>query len=192
MSHKPKPVPANLTALRNVFCSVVTWPTFHLLRSEFILLADIKVPYRFVTEAVFHELKPVPAKLDAEANVCASVVTLATFHVLRSTFILLAPWNVFSIVVTSATFHLLRSKFILLAPWNVFSIVVTSATFHLLRSEFISAALGLPLVADVPPTFRSLEKASLKSFTLLTSQALMSPHLVVASDVLGRSLTHSG
>jgi hypothetical protein len=47
-----------------------------------------------MTEVVSHEPKPVPANLDAPWNVWDSVVTLATFHALRSEFISLAPEKV--------------------------------------------------------------------------------------------------
>jgi hypothetical protein len=75
-----------LDAPLNVFDSVVTLPTFHALRSEFIAVLT-KVFSRVVTEAVFHEAKPVPTNLDAPKNVQYSVVTLVTFHALRSEFI---------------------------------------------------------------------------------------------------------
>jgi hypothetical protein len=64
MSHVGKPAPANLDALRNVYCSVVTLATFHPLRSEFISTAILKVFCRVVTEVVSHDPKPVPANLD--------------------------------------------------------------------------------------------------------------------------------
>ena len=88
--HELKPVPANFDALRNVCCSVATLATLHLLRSEFISPADSKVWDRVVTEAVSHDPKPAPVNLDALVNVYCSVVTLATFHPLRSEFVSLA------------------------------------------------------------------------------------------------------
>jgi len=61
--------------------------TFHALRSEFTLPACLKVWYIEVTEVVFHVLKPNPANFVANKNVPSNVVTLATFHPLRSEFI---------------------------------------------------------------------------------------------------------
>ena len=53
-------------------------------------VAEVKVSAMLVTLAMFHVGKPVPVNLDAPLNVCCSVVTLATFHPLRSEFISLA------------------------------------------------------------------------------------------------------
>ena len=44
MFHVGKPVPVNLDAPLNVFASVSTLATFHLLRSEFISPTKLKVP----------------------------------------------------------------------------------------------------------------------------------------------------
>ena len=58
---------------------------------------------------------------------------------------------------------------------------MAEAVSHLLMAVPTNvAALGLPLLADDPPSFRFFENARLKSPTPLVSQSPMSPHLVVA------------
>jgi len=112
MFHVGKPVPVNLDApdVANVRISVVTLATFHPLRSEFISPAEVKVQARVVTEEVSHESKPIPANLDAPRNVFSSVVTLATFHPLRSEFIAAASLKVWKREVRAVVFHLLKSE----------------------------------------------------------------------------------
>jgi hypothetical protein len=50
-------------------------------------VAVVKVLLMVVTLAMSHDPKPAPANLDALLNAYDSVVTLATFHLLRSEFI---------------------------------------------------------------------------------------------------------
>ena len=160
MFHVGKPSPANLDAPRNVSSSIVTLATFHLLRSEFISPAKVKVDCRVVTEVVSHDPKPVPANLDAPWNVHSSIVTLATFHPLRSEFISAAALKVECREVAEVVVHLLIA-----VPTNV-------------------DAFGLPFTTCEPPvTSRFWEKAQLKSPTPLTSQSPMSPHVAVAVAV---------
>jgi hypothetical protein len=84
----------NLDARLNVLYISVTLSTFHAPRSEFISPALKKVPARLVTEAVSHLDKPIPVNFDASRNVLSIVLTLSTFHALRSEFISPAPLKV--------------------------------------------------------------------------------------------------
>ena len=65
VSQKLKPVPMNLEACWNVYRMLVTLATLHPLRSEFIFQVLKNATSKFVTEAVIHEPKPVPANLSA-------------------------------------------------------------------------------------------------------------------------------
>ena len=59
--------------------------------------------------------------------------------------------------------------------------LVAEIVIHLLSdAPTKEAALRLPLVAPPPASVRTVDKARLKSATLLTSQSPMSPHVVVA------------
>ena len=67
--------------------------------------------------------------------------------------------------------------------------LVADIVIHLLSdAPTKEAALRLPLVSPSPASFRVVDKARLKSATLLTSQSPMSPHVIVAVDV---SCTHA-
>ena len=80
------------------------------------------------------------------------------------------------------------------APKNVESRVIRDVVIHLLMPVPIKcAALVLPSIAYAPPALsRCHENAWLKSFTPLTSQVPMSPHLPVAAMVFaGRFWTQS-
>ena len=70
-----------------MFCRLATRDTSHPPKSTFTKLAPQKVLCRVVREVVIHEFKPVPANFDAPLNVSSKLVTLPTFHVLRSAFI---------------------------------------------------------------------------------------------------------
>ena len=56
-----------------------------------IAVAPLKVKAMFFTLRMSHESNPAPVNLAALRNVANSVVTVPTFHALRSAFISVAP-----------------------------------------------------------------------------------------------------
>jgi hypothetical protein len=71
----------------------------------------------------------------------SSVVTLATFHLLKASFIELAWEKVFKRVVTAVVFHEFKPTPVKRdALWNVSFSVVTFDTTHLLSPAFIELA----------------------------------------------------
>jgi hypothetical protein len=140
-------------------------------------VVDMKVLLRVVTDAISHDFKPVPSNMAARPNVPSSVVTLATFHPLKSASTSTASQKVFLNVVTDvviqelkpvplnfddlnvcssdvtlATFHPLKSAFIPTAPRKVYLSVVTEVVIHLLMAAPTNvAALGLPSFTRDPP-----------------------------------------
>ena len=103
---------------------------------------DMENPMDDITFATSHDAKPAPMNVDALENVLLSVVTLATFHLLRSEFISLAFSKVLDREVAEPVSHELKQPvpMNLDALENVASSVVVLPTLHLLRSEFISPA----------------------------------------------------
>jgi hypothetical protein len=111
-----------------------------------------------MTEEVIHRSIPEPVKRVALSNVPVRVMTFEIDQFPKSAFIELAPVNVRCRVVREEVSH--ESK---PAPSN-------------------DAALGFPSDTYVPPTLsRQVEKAKLKSVTLVTFQSSSLPHSNLAA-----------
>ena len=88
--------------------------------------------------------------------------------------------------------HPVKSAFIATALWNILSKLTAKPVFHLLRSPPTKElVLRLPSMAISPASFRSLEKAWLKSFTSCTCHSSMTPHWVIASMAAGTPVGHA-
>ena len=160
VSHDPKPVPVNLDAARNVFCSVVTLAsTFQSAGEMNSDLSKWNVAKLTTLEATFYSASKF-AGTGLESWDTASVATLYyTFTGADKMNADLSKWNVAKVKKLSNTFKS-ASKFAGagLTSWDTSSVTTLLGTFHL-ASEMVADLSGWS-VAKVTKLVQTFQGAS--------------------------------